>query len=376
MNALKIFALSFKNNIFSFILVILEISALLIAENYMICTLNEREMLNAAYYPVLTENSAFVYDMGGMYYDGTFRESRQNLLAKIPQNYKIYDTLIYSEDEISVISVSDEIYANFKLPLSYGSYGDVSGGAVAAADTKKGEHKIDFGGGSVLSLNVCGLLTKTTYLPEMTSFKSSEMTISDFYVNSINDKNIILTSRSAIKGFEDKFSCTAGFIIEFPENAAENLLELSKSKAITVNASEIITNSNSALSEDRASFLPLVMSIGIVVVIGITCISVITFKENERRNAVLWICGYSRAGIIGVHTVGTALMTAISVIISLAAYGLMKISGNEMVVGINLTFENFIVTVITCILLSAISSVVPVLKCRNISPAEYIRRAI
>lgn len=375
MNALKIFALSFKNNIFSFILVILEISALLIAENYMICTLNEREMLNAAYYPVLTENSAFVYDMGGMYYDGTFRESRQNLLAKIPQNYKIYDTLIYSDGEISIISVSDEIYENLALPLSNGNYGDVNGGSVATVNTKKGENKVDFGDGAVLSLNVCGLLTSTTYLPEMNSNKSAEMTVSDFYINSINDKNIILTSRSAIKGFEDKFSCTLGFIIEFDENAKDNLLQLNKSKAITIDASDIIANSDSALSEDRASFFPLVMSIGIVVVIGIACISVIIFKENERRNAVLWICGYSRAGIIGVHTVGIALMTALSVIISLAAFGLLKMFGNEMIVGVNLTFENFIVTIITCALLSAISSAVPALNCRKISPAENIRRA-
>lgn len=375
MNALKIFALSFKNNIFSFILVILEISALLIAENYMICTLNEREMLNAAYYPVLTENSAFVYDMGGMYYDGTFRESRQNLLAKIPQNYKIYDTLIYSDGEISIISVSDEVYENLALPLSNGNYGDVNGGSVATVNTKKGENKVDFGGGEFLSLNVCGLLTPTTYLPEMNSNKSAEMTVSDFYINSINDKNIILTSRSAIKGFEDKFSCTLGFIIEFSENAKDNLLQLNKSKAVTIDASDIIANSDIALSEDRASFFPLVMSIGIVVVIGIACISVIIFKENERRNAVLWICGYSRAGIIGVHTVGIALMTALSVIISLAAFGLLKIFGNEMIVGVNLTFENLIVTIITCTLLSAISSVVPALNCRKISPAENIRRA-
>lgn len=376
MNALKLFALSFKKNLFSFILVILEISALLIAENYMICTLNEREMLNAAYYPVLTENSVFVYDMGSFYSEDTFRESRQKLLEKIPQNYKIYDTILYSNGDISVISVSDEIYGNLKLPLSYGSYGDLSGGAVATVNTKTGENNVVFDDGSILSLNVCGLLTDATYLPEITSNISNEMTVSDFYINSINDKNIILTSRSAIKGFEDKFSCAPGFIIEFSENAEDNLLQLNKSKAMTVNASKIITNSNNALSKDKASFLPLVMSIGIVVVIGIVCISVIVFKENERRNAVLWICGYSRAGIIGVHTAGTALVTALSVIISLAAFGIMKLSGNEMLVGINLTIENLVATFMTCALLSAISAVVPALKCRKASPAEYIRRAL
>lgn len=375
MNALKLFALSFKKNLFSFILVILEIAALLTAENYMICALNEREMLNAAYYPVLTENSAFVYDMGSLFYEGTFRESRQKLLEQIPQNYKIYDTIIYSNGDISVISVSDEIYGNLALPLSYGNYGDVSGGSAATLNTKTGENNIVFDDGSVLTLNVCGLLTETTYLPEMTSNNSSEMTVSDFYINSINDKNIILTSRSAVKGFEDKFSCTPGFIIEFSENAKDNLLQLNKGKAMTVNASEIIANSNKALSEDKASFLPLVMSVGIVVVIGIACISVITFKENERRNGVLWICGYSRAEIIGVHTAGIALITALSVIISLAAYGLLKSGGNEMLTGINLTFENFIVTFITCVLLSVISSVVPAVKSRKSSPVEYLRRA-
>ena len=314
--------------------------------------------------------------MGIFFSESTFRESRQKLLEKIPQNYKIYDTIIYSNGDISVISVSDEIYGNLALPLSYGNYGNINNGAVATVNTKTGENTIAFDEGSVLSLNVCGLLTEATYLPEMTSNSSSEMTVSDFYINSVNDKNIILTSRSAIKGFEDKFSCTAGFIIEFPENAKDSLLQLNKGKAMTINASEIISNSNKALSEDKASFIPLVMSIGIVVVIGIACISVITFKDNERRNAVLWICGYSRAEIIGVHTFGTALMTALSVIISLAAYGLLKSNGNEMLIGINLTFENFIVSFITCMLLSAISSAVPAIKSRKTSPVEYLRRAL
>lgn len=375
MNTIKIALLAFKKNTFTFILVIAQLAVLFLAENYMVSALVERKMQFAPFKPLLNDNTAFVYDieyeknaaMLGM----DSKASRETLLSGINDEYKIYDVMSFTNGEYTVYSVSDEIYASLALPLAFGNYES----GVGSFGMSAGEKVIIFSDGSDLRLKISGALTASTYIPAMTSFSSQDMTADEFYYSSVNERNIILTNRSSIGGYERHFRLSSGFLIEFKSAAAQNLEALNKA-ALTVPAAEIAKNTNKALQNDLLKFIPLVGTVLIIVIIGIICVSVITFKENERRNAVLWICGYSRAGIIGVHTAGTALVTALSVIISLAAFGIMKLSGNEMLVGINLTIENLVATFMTCALLSAISAVVPALKCRKASPAEYIRRAL
>lgn len=375
MNTIKIALLAFKKNAFTFILVIAQLAVLFLAENYMVSALVERKMQFAPFEPLLNDNTAFVYDieyeknaaMLGM----DSKASRETLLSGINDEYKIYDVMSFTNGEYTVYSVSDEIYASLALPLAFGNYES----GVGSFGMSAGEKVISFSDGSDLRLKISGALTASTYIPAMTSFSSQDMTADEFYYSSVNERNIILTNRSSIGGYEQHFRLSSGFLIEFKSGVAQNLEALNKA-ALTVPATEIAKNTNKALQNDLLKFIPLVGTVLIIVIIGIICVSVITFKENERRNAVLWICGYSRAGIIGVHTAGTALVTALSVIISLAAFGIMKLSGNEMLVGINLTIENLVATFMTCALLSAISAVVPALKCRKASPAEYIRRAL
>lgn len=375
MNTIKITLLAFKKNAFTFILVIAQLAVLFLAENYMVSALVERKMQFAPFEPLLNDNTAFVYDieyeknaaMLGM----DSKASRETLLSGINDEYKIYDVMSFTNGEYTVYSVSDEIYASLALPLAFGNYES----GVGSFGMSAGEKVIIFSDGSDLRLKISGALTASTYIPAMTSFSSQDMTADEFYYSSVNERNIILTNRSSIGGYERHFRLSSGFLIEFKSGVAQNL-EALKGVALTVPATEIAESTYNALQNDLLKFIPLVGTVLIIVIIGIICVSVITFKENERRNAVLWICGYSRAGIIGVHTAGTALVTALSVIISLAAFGIMKSSGNEMLVGINLTIENLVATFMTCALLSAISAVVPALKCRKASPAEYIRRAL
>lgn len=375
MNTIKITLLAFKKNAFTFILVIAQLAVLFLAENYMVSALVERKMQFAPFEPLLNDNTAFVYDieyeknaaMLGM----DSKASRETLLSGINDEYKIYDVMSFTNGEYTVYSVSDEIYASLALPLAFGNYES----GVGSFGMSAGEKVISFSDGSDLRLKISGALTASTYIPAMTSFSSQDMTADEFYYSSVNERNIILTNRSSIGGYERHFRLSSGFLIEFKSGVAQNL-EALKGVALTVPATEIAESTYKALQNDLLKFIPLVGTVLIIVIIGIICVSVITFKENERRNAVLWICGYSRAGLIGVHTAGTALVTALSVIISLAAFGIMKLSGNEMLVGINLTIENLVATFMTCALLSAISAVVPALKCRKASPAEYIRRAL
>lgn len=370
MNSIKLFLLSFKKNIFSYILVILEVAALLVVENYMICTLSEREMLHKAYYPLLGENSVLAIDMREPF----FARSIDKLIEGLPQDCKIYDTVYASNGKLEIISVSDEIYENLALPLSFGSYGNVLNSAVGTVDIKLGNNTMHFDDGTSLTLNVSGKLTDTTYIPMMTEI--GNVTVKELYTSREGAANTIITSRSAIKGYEKKFLHMGGIIVEFKSDYERGVEILRENGASITPARSIVEKSDAELTEDKAKFLPLTAAIAVVVLTGIICISIITFKENERRNGVLWLCGYSRMGIIGVHSIGIALITIMSAVISLAAFGVMRSSGSEFVTGITLSFGNFIATIITCLALTLFSALVPAIKSRKTSPVEYFRRTL
>lgn len=370
MNAIKLFLLSFKKNIFSYILVILEVAALIIAENYMICTLNEREMLNKAYYPLLGENSVLAIDMREPF----FARSIDKITKNLPQDCKIYNTVYAANGELEIISVSDEIYENLALPLSFGSYGSIENGAVGTVGIKPGNNTMRFDDGTSLTLNISGILTDMTYIPMMTEI--GDVTVKELYTSRQGAANTIITSRSAIKGYEKNFVHMGGIIVEFKSDFERGAETLRENGASITPARSIVEKSDAEMTEDKAKFLPLTAAIAVVVLTGIICISIITFKENERRNGVLWLCGYSRTGIIGVHSIGITLITMMSAVISLTAFGIMRSSGSELVTGRTLSFRNFIVTIITCLALTLFSALVPAIKSRKSSPVEYFRRTL
>ena len=366
MNSLKLFLTSFRKDFFSYILVALEIAALILTENYIFSILKEREILNVPFTPLLNDNSVYFYDMNKLYAVG----SREELSQNVSGEYKVYDIKSCSVNSVVVISVSDEIYDKLSLPLKFGNYAK----AVASERISKGENNIQFSDGQTLTLNVSGTLTEMTYLPSMESF-STDMTTSDFYINSANTQDVIITNRSSINGYEKYFINSTGFIIEFNENAEENISRLRNSRAIVIDSDLIIKNSEKALNYDRERFLPIIITVTLIVLVGTICISVITFKENELKNGIMWLCGYSRAGIIGMHITNISLISLFSVIISAVAFLILKLSENEFVTGLNLSLGNLILTAITVLLLIGISTVIPAIKSKNTSPVEYLRRA-
>lgn len=365
MNSLKLFLTSFRKNFFSYILVALEIAALILTENYMFSVLKEREMLNVPFTPLLNENSVYCYDL-----NRELGVSRERLSEIVSGEYKVYDIKSCSANGVAVISLSDEIYDKLSLPLKSGNYAK----AVASERINIGENSIQFSDGQTLTINVSGTLTEMTYLPSMESF-GTDMTTGDFYINSNNSQDFIITNRSSIKGYEKYFVNSTGFIIEFSENAEENISRLRNSRAVVIESAQILNNSQNALNADRERFVPIIIAIAGIVLMGTICISAITFKENKLKNGVLWLCGYSRAGIIGLHITNIALISMSSVIISAISFLVLKVSGNEFVKGLDVSFGNLLLTAITVLLLIGISAVIPAVKSMNTSPVEYLRKA-
>lgn len=382
MSYLKLAFSSFRKNKLTFVLIVFETAALLLTVNFLVSTLADRKMLTKPYEKILNDNSAFVWDAN--YLNNKMRgvadntnKSREILLSGITDKYEIYDSAaMFSNGADIVIAVSDELYDSLSLPLMSGNY---SGAVANFGYTKNyfdfiyyvGQNRI----AKTITIDVTGTLTADTYLPLMRSFSSGrDFTTKDLYINSDEYDSFIIVRQSEFSGLEIPAAGELGFIIHFPENYEENVAKLSE-KAGVIDGKTILDNSQSALWNDLSDFLPAVICVLLVVIIGVVSVSVIMNKCGEKRGGVLWLCGYSRRQILTSHLIIMSIIFVISIALSAAAYLILSLMKIELAVSANLSVLNLITTLILSLILVAVSMIIPAVKSRKSSPVEYLRRA-
>lgn len=372
MNYLNMAWHTIKKHILMFTLVLVEITMLLLAVNYIASTVNDRQMLTKPFSDILDENSAYAYDDGFFYnHGGGLSEapsSRQKLLDALNGEYDIYDVMFCRTDGVTVISVSDELFSRLRLPLASGNRSGALGGGISA-----GKRTVHFEETPV-EFKITGVLTDPTYVPMMSGFQSSGMTAKDFFVNSAEVESFILTDRSSIAGVEEYFIANLGFIIKFHENAEENM-KLLQSSALAVSGTKIMENSAEALREDLSGFMPIFVCVFLIVIIGIISISVIVYFHNERQCGILWICGYSKKQILISHAANMLVVMAASFCVGAAVYVVLLVLGNETASSVTLGTVNIFVSVGTYMLLGALSLFIPAVKIAGQTPVKYLRRA-
>ena len=384
MSYLKLAFASFSKNKLTFFLIIIEIAALFLTVNFLVSTLMDRQMLTKVYEKLLNDNSAVVWDnkhteniINGL--AATPEESRKIALSEITDGYEIYEifSLFNTGVDILVI-VPDEIYDNLALPLVSGDYSGAVANFGYTKDTFSyfytvpGEEKEET---RLLEIEVSGTLTADTFLPMINAFATgNDFTTKDLYINSREYNSFLITRKSVFDGIDIPTGCSPVFIIHFPENYEENIAKLSE-KAAVQEGKAILENSRNALWTDLTDFLPVVLCVLLVVIIGTVSISVIMNKKNEKRSGVLWICGYSRKQILFSHFINMLMIFIISIILSVIAYLILSFMKIELVVSANLSIANIIATVILSLVLIAASMIIPAVKSKNTSPVEYLRRA-
>lgn len=374
MNNLFLALRSIKKHPFNFILIIIELAALFLAENYVVSAINDRQMLNKPFAKILNENSAFVFDEG---YFNEFRldpygaaESRAALLDGISDEYACYDVLTYIDADIKIVSVNDDLYSRLNLPLVAGN----RSGAIGSFAAQIGKQTFDLDG-KRLTLNVTGRLTNSTYVPEMSAYSSFGMTTKDLFANDNSKGNFIITNRSSIEPTADRFFTGLGFIIMFKTNAQSNIEHL-RSITYSVDGTEIQKNSRAALKEDLSDFAPLITTLFVIVIIGLVSISVITYSSNARQNGILWICGYSRKQIIMVHIVNISVLLTLSLALSVATFFIMQMLEIETAKTVVLSVWNIWASVALFALFGGIALIIPAVKSAKTSPVEYLRRTL
>ncbi len=376
MDSIKLAFMSLGRKMLTLVLVILELTTLFVVEIYMVNVLQERSILNAPYNELLNQNSFFVYDRDfpqkkTINPSLTFLESQNELLKDLKGEYQVYNVLSANIDSYYIVSVSDAMYKLLALPLSSGEYGKEKNAAVASKAISKGKRTINTDDGS-FEINICGNLTDNTFTPA-TLLYNIDMTTNDLYYPT-NQKNIIITGRDTIKGFEGWFACDLGFLIVFKSDIQENI-DILKSKADVLEGTRLAENTKKALNDDLNSFVPLLGCIMEVVIIGIVCVSLTMFNENQYRNGVLWLCGYSKAKILALHAESVIILPIISLTVSTIILLILKLINLELTRGIRLTLPCFVFVMITFFLLMAVSMAIPIIKTAGKSPIEYLGRS-
>lgn len=386
MNTLNLAAMSLHKKIVITVLIVMELAVLFLAENYMICSVEDRTMLLKPYSNILSDNSLYVYDTHYISNISdnsiSFAESQNNLLKGVEGNYKVYNFLYYINKDYSdyiVYSVDDEIYKSLALPLTSGNYGSKTNSAVASPKAGRGALSVETPVGT-LNLDVCGTLTSSTYVPENLNLHSN-MTVNDFY--GVNDGgNVIITGRSCLGEIEKSFNCCLGFIVKFysPE-AAQKAMNYLNTKAAVVSGSSVKDNTNKAISADLQSFIPIITCVLLIVLIGIISISAMIFDENKYRSGVLWLCGYSRKKIISIQAATIAILLIVSLaVFALLAFVVNRLISNEIInpdsfSKMSFGFGNLAATLITCAVLIIAAVAMPAVKTFKKSPVEYLGRA-
>lgn len=385
MSYIKYAFYAIKCNKLTAVLVIFEIASLLLAANILVSAVSDREMLIAPYKRILGENSMYVCDINystkiASGVASSRAESRENILREIKSDYEIYDSCIVnvsdvsSDDDITIVALSDEIYDNLALPLVSGNYG----GAAGSFDVPQGTHTLEYsdsGGTHTISLNVTGTFTAGSYVPLMRSYSSgNDLSVNDLYISSNGFGKYIVARKSVFPEIDDLFVTESCFIIKFHDNCEENT-EIIKSSAAATNGSEILQNTSKLLLSDLADFIPITICVSLIVLIGTTSISVIIASKSKRQNAVLWICGYSRKALLAAHLVNMSLILVFSVLTAFCVWEILSFLGVEIIATAKFGFLNFLITCAICGVLLAISMAIPTAKIAKATPIECFRRA-
>ena len=382
MSYLKLSFSSISKNKLTFLLIIVEIAALFLTVNFLVSTLADRQMLTKGYEKILNDNTAVVWDskftensINGL--TNNLAQSREILLKDITDDYEIYDTIPITDiaTDTVVFVVSDEIYNDLALPLVSGDYSEAVANYGYTDSEFSFNYNIDGKNYRNFNIKISGTLTADTYIPIMNYFSTgNDFTTKDLYENSNAYRKFIIARKSVFDGTDISANCTPVFMIHFSENFDENIAKL-REKAGVHEGKAVLENSQSALLRDLADFIPIVICVLVVVIIGTMSISIILNKYNEKRGGVLWICGFSRRQILFAHFVNMLIIFIVAAILSVGAFFIMSLLQIELVVSANLSAANIIATITLSLILILASMIIPAIKSKNTSPVEYLRRA-
>ncbi len=382
----------FRKHAFAYLLMILQLAFLIIAENTLIANRNSRDILYSPYEDILQKDGFYYFqcDRSGILDDEGYQikssdERLAEIVSSLKGSNKLYcmyyaDIPLESGESIRVNILEDEIYNDLRLPLESGK---IQKGKCIITSNDLGLNVGDTIEPAGKSVEISGVLTYNTYIPRYNQMSES-MSADDLYktysstVKSYSDGVNFAAEAVAPKSlFQEKIDAsdvniyrTDYLLITFDEKMSAEDMQYNKKvleesnqneaeSGWAVSLSQINEKSRAILSEDFDKMLPIVVCIIAVILIGVVCSSAIITAKQLRRFAVLYITGASPLDCVKISCVTAFISSAIA---AAAALALMKLGiadsfANET--GFTWGMNNTAATICTVVFAIAAFAVIP-----------------
>lgn len=384
----------FRKHAFAYLLMILQLAFLIIAENTLIANRNSRDILYSPYEDIL-EKDGFYYmqcDCSGIlddegYITKSSDERLDEIVSSLKGSNKLYcmyyaDVTLDSGEKIRVNILEDEIFNKLRLPLESGKI--QKGKCIITANDlrfKEGDTLEPAG----KSVEISGVLTDNTYIPNYNKITES-MSADDLYktysskvksyADGVNFAAEAVAPKSLFKDLIDSGDVnvyrTDFLLVVFDEKmSAEDMaynkkvLEQSNLNETetgwAVSTAQINEKSRALLNEDFDKMLPIVACIVAVILIGVVCSSAIITAKQLRRFSVLYITGATPFDCVKISCATAFISSAIA---TAAALALMKLGiadsfANET--GFTWGMNNTVATICTVVFAIAAFAVIPMI---------------
>lgn len=379
-----------------YILMILQLAFLLLAENILIANLNSRDVLYAPYENIISHDGYYFmqpYASDGIRDENgdmikTNDEILQETLAKLKGSYKLY--CFYHgalEDKgINIRVIDDTVFSALSLPLEDGRHSKNACLVTKNNIGLKAGDEIDVDG---VKIKISGVLSDKTYLPDY-SLIDAEMSVEqlyqaysfskDFADDNTDDMQYmeyteIIAPYSLFKeSIENKSTMlyrSGKMLIAFDEPLSQSDKAYNEQVLTAADCDEpgwlisfeqIRRKGEIYRSEDFYKMLPIVACILVVIIVGVVCSSAMISARQMKKFRVLYINGATSADCLIISCL-TALVSSIIALALAAAVlklGIANSFANELgfVIGANNVFATAAVIAFAVLSFGVVPSVI------------------
>lgn len=405
MKYLRYGLLFFLKHKVTYLLMLVQLILLMLAENMLIANLNSRDVLYAPYEDIISKNGYYFmppYSSGGIWDEEghivkTSEEVLEDVLSKLKGEYKVYN--IYSSSiendkgSVAITIIDDEIYHKLKLPLDSGHHSSKKNSCMVT----KNDKGLDVG--TILNIDgakieITGVLTDNTYIPDYGTY-DIDMGLMDLYRaytysgtgasspvddgdmkdmmdSYYTDKTEIIAPVSA---FEEQINASGSTIYKgnsvllvFNSPLSEEdrlyneevlIAEDCDEPGLLMPFEQINKKALIYRNEDFNKMLPLVICIIVVIFVGIICSSAIITAKQLRKFALLYINGATTKDCVIISCVTALISSVVALVIALLVLflGIVNSFANDL--GFVWGLNNLVAIAATVIFITLSFGIIP-----------------
>ena len=383
MKSIKLALLGFVSRKKLTLIILIQLTAVLCVLNILIASLNNRRMLLEPYEGIADQKGFYFNDALGEF------ENSDDLTSMLSSSARVFSirqasAFLDSQEPFKLLVLPDEFYDSLRMPLADKS-SETSPGAVifrGHGNYKAGD-AVPFTCYRIHNkFTVLGVLTDTSYVPDLTSF-NYEDDIGLFYEQVSTDTTdtvyALMSERDYVRLGYDPSCCArqAGMIIYYPDAADSSDLEQDKALldqiGMTRELEDIYSLSVKNLKETEKKYLPLALIVFFVVIVGVVFGMGIRTSGQLKNYAVYYIYGANSYDVFKINLLTDLVLILCSAILSALALFLFEAFGASAGFGLVFRLNNISASLLLIAAVLVMSAILPIGLIRRTRPAELLK---